>query len=236
MASQPVVGLDQAFGRWRRSSEENKKKLDQKMEKTKKDNSSKRDQLARNLDQEALRKPKTRKISRKEKSLRKKEVESKSLRKEEEKSKSLRKKERKSLRKEQRSEKRKSSKKNKRKSKRKKKRKISGEKKSGRKERRKRKRKQKRAKLRKIEDSRLGKPIPKEKMEIFRENFQRGKERVGISKQDKFLKIVDNPFEGGGRLRSDFRQLVREKVSIISKTNFHVFFLHIFVSGHPEAS
>ena len=124
----------------------------------------------------------------------------------------MRKKERKSLRKEQRSEKRKSSKKNKRKSKRKKKRKMSGEKKSGRKERRKRRRKQKRAKLRKIEDSRLGKPIPKEKMEMFRENFQRGKERVGISKQDKFLKIVDNPFEGGGRLRSDFRQLVREKV------------------------
>ena len=200
MASQPVVGLDQAFGRWRRSSEENKKKLDQKM--TKKDNSSERDQSARNLDQEALRKHKTRKVSRKQKRLRK----------EEEKSKSLRKKERKSLRKEQRSEKRKSSKKNKRKSKRKKKRKMSGEKKNGRKERRKRRRKQKRAKLRRIEDSRLGKPIPKEKMEIFRENFQRGKKRVGISKQDKFLKNVDNPFEVGGRLRSDFRQLVREKV------------------------
>ena len=74
------------------------------------------------------------------------------------------------------------------------------------------KRKQKRAKLRKIEDSRLGKPIPKEKMEIFRKNFQRGKERVGRTKQDKFLKNVDNPFEGGGRLRSDFRQLVRERV------------------------
>ena len=207
-----VVGLDQVFGRRRRSSEENKKKLDQKMEKTKKDNSSKRDQLARNLDQEALRKPKTREISRKEKSLRKKEVESKSLRKEEEKNKSLLKKERMSLRKEQRSEKRKSSKKNKRKSKRKKKRKLSSEKKSRRKERRKRRRKQKRAKLRRIEDSLLGKPIPKEKMEIFRKNFQRGKARVGRTKQDKFLKNVDNPFEAGGRLRSDFRQLVREKV------------------------
>ena len=65
MASQPVVGLDQAFGRWRRSSEENKKKLDQKM--TKKDNSSERDQSARNLDQEALRKHKTKKVSRKQK-------------------------------------------------------------------------------------------------------------------------------------------------------------------------
>ena len=170
------------------------------------------DQFARNLDQEALRKHKTRKVSRKQKSLREKEEESKSLRKEEEKNKSLLKKERMSLRKEQRSEKRKSSKKNKRKSKRKKKRKLSSEKKSRRKERRKRRRKQKRAKLRKIEDSRLGKPIPKEKMEIFRKNFQRGKARVGRTKQDKFLKNVDNPFEGGGRLRSDFRQLVREKV------------------------
>ena len=209
VASQPIVGLDQAFGRRRRSSKE---KLDQKKKNTKKDNSSKRDQFARNLDQEALRKHKTRKVSRKQKSLREKEEESKSLRKEEEKNKSLLKKERMSLRKEQRSEKRKSSKKNKRKSKRKKKRKLSSEKKSRRKERRKRRRKQKRAKLRRIEDSLLGKPIPKEKMEIFRKNFQRGKEIVGRSQQDKFLKNVDNPFEGGGRLRSDFRQLVREKV------------------------
>ena len=116
-----------------------------------------------------------------------------------------------SLRKEQRSEKRKSSKKNKRKSKRKKKRKLSSEKKSRRKERRKRRRKQKRAKLRRIEDSRLGKPIPKEKMEMFRENFQRGRERVGGSKN---LKNVENPFEKRGTLRSDFRKLVREKVSV----------------------
>ena len=118
---------------------------------------------------------------------------------------------RQSLRKGQRNAKRKSAKTAERKKKRKRKRKLSGGK-NERKGKRRKRRKQKRAKLRKIEESRLGKPIPKEKVEIFRENFQRGKEKAG--KEKGFLKSVENPFEKKGRLRADFRQLVRDKVLI----------------------
>ena len=114
---------------------------------------------------------------------------------------------RKRSRKGQRSKKRKSAKSAERKKQRKRKRKLSGKK--ARKEKRRRRRKQKRAKLRRIEDSRLGKPVPKEKLEMFRENFRRGKEKVEGA---KILRAVENPFEKRGRLRSDFRQLVREKV------------------------
>ena len=124
-----------------------------------------------------------------------------------------RKQSRQSLRKGQRNAKRKSAKTAERKKKRKRKRKLSGGKnESARKGKRRKRRKQKRAKLRKIEESRLGKPIPKEKVEIFRENFQRGKEKAG--KEKGFLKSVENPFEKKGRLRADFRQLVRDKVLI----------------------
>ena len=119
---------------------------------------------------------------------------------------------RQSLRKGQRNAKRKSAKTAERKKKRKRKRKLSGKNESARKGKRRKRRKQKRAKLRKIEESRLGKPIPKEKVEIFRENFQRGKEKAG--KEKGFLKSVENPFEKIGRLRADFRQLVRDKVLI----------------------
>ena len=109
-----------------------------------------------------------------------------------------------------RNQKRKSAKSSERKKQRKRKRKLSGEKARARKEKRRKRRKQRRTKLRRIEESRLGKPVPKEKMEMFRENFRRGKEKVGGS---EILKNVENPFEKRGRLRSDFRQLVREKVS-----------------------
>ena len=155
------------------------------------------------------RKQSSQKTSRKQKKIKENKV-SRKLSREKEK---VRKSGRKSLRKDQRSKKRKSKKtaKRDRKKQRKRKRKLSGEKKSSRKEKRKRRRKQKRAKLRRIEDSRLGKPIPKEKMEMFRENFRRGKQRVGGSKN---LKNVENPFEKRGTLRSDFRQLVRKKVTV----------------------
>ena len=95
-------------------------------------------------------------------------------------------------------------------------------------------RKQERTKLRRIEDSRLGKPVPKEKMKMFRENLRRGKEKVGES---KILKNVENPFEKRGRLRSDFRQLVREKVVLLIITaTFRSMESHFDIAGDPEAS
>ena len=184
-ASQPVVGIDssQLFGRKKRSESDGKKKIAQKM---------KNKEFARFSNG----KQSSQKISRKQTRIKE--------------AKGSRKLSRQSLRKGQRNAKRKSAKTAERKKKRKRKRKLSG--KNARKGKRRKRRKQKRAKLRKIEESRLGKPIPKEKVEIFRENFQRGKEKAG--KEKGFLKSVENPFEKLGRLRADFRQLVREKVLI----------------------
>jgi len=198
IASQPVVGLDSAqlFGRRKRSESggKRKKKLVQKMSSSKRKSSTGRKQSSQKTSRKQTRK-KENKASRKQSREKEKVSERKSARK--------------SSRKGQRSKKRKSAKSSKRKKQRKRKRKLSGEKKRSRKERRRRRRKQERAKLRRIEDSRLGKPVPEEKMEMFRENFRRGKEKVGGS---KILKNVENPFEKRGRLRSDFRKLVREKV------------------------
>ena len=184
-ASQPVVGIDssQLFGRKKRSESDGKKKIAQKM---------KNKEFARFSNG----KQSSQKISRKQTRIKE--------------AKGSRKQSRQSLRKGQRNAKRKSAKTAERKKKRKRKRKLSG--KNARKGKRRKRRKQKRAKLRKIEESRLGKPIPKEKVEIFRENFQRGKEKAG--KEKGFLKSVENPFEKLGRLRADFRQLVRDKVLI----------------------
>lgn len=182
-ASQPVVGIDssQLFGRKKRSESDGKTKIAQKM---------KNKEFARFSNG----KQSSQKISRKQTRIKE--------------AKGSRKQSRQSLRKGQRNAKRKSAKTAERKKKRKRKRKLSG--KNARKGKRRKRRKQKRAKLRKIEESRLGKPIPKEKVEIFRENFQRGKEKAG--KEKGFLKSVENPFEKIGRLRADFRQLVRDKV------------------------
>ena len=202
IASQPVVGLDSAqlFGRRKRSESggKRKKKLVQKMSSSKRKSSTGRKQSSQKTSRKQTRK-KENKASRKQSREKEKVSERKSARK--------------SSRKGQRSKKRKSAKSSKRKKQRKRKRKLSGEKKRSRKERRRRRRKQERAKLRRIEDSRLGKPVPEEKMEMFRENFRRGKEKVGGS---KILKNVENPFEKRGRLRSDFRKLVREKVFLIT--------------------
>merc|ERR1711971_878904 len=205
IASQPVVGLDyaQLLGRKKRSESEGKrkKKLFQKMTKKNKQfmSSSKR----KSSTVKKGKKQSTTKTSRKQTRIKGNKV-SQKLSRENEKV-SERQSARKSLRKGQRSKKRKSAKTSERKKQRKRKRKLSGGKESERKGRR----KKQRVKLRRIEDSRLGKPIPKEKMEMFRENFRRGKEKVGGS---KILKNVENPFEKRGRLRSDFRQLVRERV------------------------
>ena len=202
IASQPVVGLDSAqlFGRRKRSENggKRKKKLVQKMSSSKRKSSTGRKQSSQKTSRKQTRK-KENKASRKQSREKEKVSERKSARK--------------SSRKGQRSKKRKSAKSSVRKKQRKRKRKLSGEKKRSRKERRRRRRKQERAKLRRIEDSRLGKPVPEEKMEMFRENFRRGKEKVGGS---KILKNVENPFEKRGRLRSDFRKLVREKVFLIT--------------------
>ena len=91
-------------------------------------------------------------------------------------------------------------------------RKQSNTKKVARKQKRKKKRKLRKTKMRKVEKSRLGRSIPSDKMEVFRANFQRGKERVRGEDSMKFLGSIELPFSSHGRLRSDYRQLVREKV------------------------
>lgn len=85
-------------------------------------------------------------------------------------------------------------------------------KKVARKQKRKKKRKLRKTKMRKVEKSRLGRSIPSDKMEVFTANFQRGKERVRGEDSMKFLGSIELPFSSHGRLRSDYRQLVREKV------------------------
>jgi len=206
IGSQPVVGLDSAqlFGRRKRSERvggKRKKKLFQKMTKINEAfmSSSKR----KSSSGQKGRKQSSQKTSRKQTRVRENKVSRKQSREKDKAS------ERESARKSLRNQKRKSAKSSERKKQRKRKRKLSGEKERARKEKRRKRRKQRRTKLRRIEESRLGKPVPKKKMEMFRENFRRGKEKVGRS---KILKNVENPFEKRGRLRSDFRQLVREKV------------------------
>ena len=90
--------------------------------------------------------------------------------------------------------------------------KESDAKKVERRQRRKKKRKLRKAKMRKVEKSRLGRSIPADKMDVFRAKFRRGKERVEGDEKMKFLGSLELPFSSQGSLRSDYRQLVREKV------------------------
>ena len=70
--------------------------------------------------------------------------------------------------------------------------------------------------MKKIEKSPLGKAIPREKLPQFEENFKKGKSKSEGSRDLKFLKNMDFPFNSGGsdsgKLRADFRSLVRRKV------------------------
>ena len=107
-------------------------------------------------------------------------------------------------------EKRKEKRKQKRKQKKKQK------KKEKRKEKRKNKRKQKRKRMKKIEKSALGKAIPRDMLPKFKENFKKGKLKSRASKELRFLNKMEFPYkESGtemGKLRSDFRSLVKKKV------------------------
>ena len=76
---------------------------------------------------------------------------------------------------------------------------------------RKQKRKQQR-KMKRIEDSRLGRALPSKKIREFQNNFSKGKQKLGGQASWRFLKNVKNPFQKTGRLRPDFRSIVRKKV------------------------
>ena len=81
---------------------------------------------------------------------------------------------------------------------------------------RKNKRKNARKRLKRIEKSPLGKAIPKDRLPQFEENFKKGKMKSGDSRDLQFLRKMDFPFNSGGsdpgKLRSDFRSLVKKKV------------------------
>jgi len=82
---------------------------------------------------------------------------------------------------------------------------------------RKKKRKEKRKKVRKqkamrIENSSLGKRIPKGKLQEFRTKYLRGRSKTKGYTSFKFLNNLDFPFSDTGSLRRDFRQLVKKKV------------------------
>ena len=89
-------------------------------------------------------------------------------------------------------------------------------KKQKRKEKRRKKRKQKRKRMKKIEKSALGKAIPREMLPKFKENFKKGRTKSRVSRELKFLNKIEFPYkESGsdmGKLRSDFRSLVKKKV------------------------
>ena len=89
--------------------------------------------------------------------------------------------------------------------------------KKGERQQRKKKRKEKRKKARKkksmrIENSVLGKSIPKGRLKDFKKKFVRGKLKTKRFASFKFLNNLDFPYSGSGDLRRDFRQLVKKKV------------------------
>lgn len=81
---------------------------------------------------------------------------------------------------------------------------------------RKKKRKNAKKRMKKVEKSPLGRPIPKEKLPQFKENFQNGKMKSEGSRDLRFLKKMDFPFNdagsNSGKLRPDFRSIVKKKV------------------------
>ena len=89
-------------------------------------------------------------------------------------------------------------------------------KKQKRKQKRRNKRRQKRKRMKKIEKSALGKAIPRDMIPKFKENFKKGRMKSAASRELRFLKKMDFPYkESGseiGKLRSDFRSLVKKKV------------------------
>ena len=89
-------------------------------------------------------------------------------------------------------------------------------KKQKRKEKRRKKRKQKRKRMKKIEKSALGKAIPRDMVPKFKANFKKGMMKSTVSRELRFLNKMDFPYkESGsemGKLRSDFRILVKKKV------------------------
>ena len=64
----------------------------------------------------------------------------------------------------------------------------------------------------KIENSVLGKSIPKGRLQDFKKKFVRGKLKTKKFASFKFLNNLDFPYSGSGALRRDFRQLVKKKV------------------------
>lgn len=83
------------------------------------------------------------------------------------------------------------------------------ERKKKRKEKRKKERKRK---SRKIENSLLGKAIPKGRVKEFKKKFISGKMKTKGFSSFKFLDNLDFPYSDSGSLRGDFRQLVKKKV------------------------
>ena len=75
-----------------------------------------------------------------------------------------------------------------------------------------RKRKRQRNRMQKIEKSRLGKAIPADKKTIFPKYFKKGQKKINGPKKWKFLNKVENPFDGSGKLRSDYRKLASRQV------------------------
>ena len=80
-----------------------------------------------------------------------------------------------------------------------------------RKGKRKQKRRQKRQRMRSIEKSQLSQ-VPKGRVREFRLKFNKGKLQTRTVQKFKFLANLEFPFSDEGRLRSDFRKVVREKV------------------------
>jgi len=89
--------------------------------------------------------------------------------------------------------------------------------KKGERQQRKKKRKEKRKKARKrkslkIENSVLGRSIPKGRLQDFKKKFVRGKIKTKGFASFKFLNNLDFPYSRSGALRRDFRKLVKKRV------------------------
>ena len=66
--------------------------------------------------------------------------------------------------------------------------------------------------MKRIENSALGKTVPKDKLRNFRMKFNKGKLQTRNKSNFKFLQNLQFPFSKSGGLRSDFRKLVQQKV------------------------